>query len=148
MIRIFLTTLILFSLSFSSTGEELFWEEVRNSNDIELLELYNARYPNGIFRIFADKKIRSLGGRVIAKRLVPFTYGLYKCKGKNFFIKLNTNKSAYSNTRSSGVWSTNGRDANVLLKRKGLSGMYSIKQKYGEYIIYKDNSVFCTAYKE
>ena len=51
---------ILVTLVNASETEKLFWDEVKNSNDIEMLKLYKKKYPNGIFEPLADLKIKRL----------------------------------------------------------------------------------------
>lgn len=41
-------------------GDKLFWEEVKSTNDIELLRAYQKEYPNGIFYRLAEIKIKRL----------------------------------------------------------------------------------------
>jgi len=53
-ISIFITTLI------ANESESLFWDEVKNTNDLELLQLYKSKYPNGIFESLADIKINRI----------------------------------------------------------------------------------------
>jgi len=43
-----------------SESEKFFWDEVKNSSDIELLKSYKKQYPNGIFEKIADIKIKRL----------------------------------------------------------------------------------------
>jgi hypothetical protein len=56
-------------------GEKLFWDEVKDSNDIELLKAYKENYPSGIFEAIADIKIKRLRNATITqedKDGVPF----------------------------------------------------------------------------
>ena len=48
------------NLFASQSGDELFWNEVKNSNDIKMLQLYIKQYPNGIFAPLAKLKIKKL----------------------------------------------------------------------------------------
>jgi len=57
--KLLLLTILSISL-FASKAEKLFWDEVKNTNDIEMLKLYKKRYPNGIFEPLADLKIKRL----------------------------------------------------------------------------------------
>ena len=45
---------------FGNENESLFWNEVKDTNDIQLLKLYKTKYPNGIFESLADLKIKRL----------------------------------------------------------------------------------------
>lgn len=56
---LFFILLIAFTL-YGSESEKMFWDEVKDSNDIELLKLYKKNYPNGIFESLADIKIKRL----------------------------------------------------------------------------------------
>lgn len=61
--RVFSSLILLSLLSislFANEAEQMFWDEVKNSNDIELLKLYKRKYPNGIFESLADIKINRL----------------------------------------------------------------------------------------
>ncbi len=58
--RTILSLLLGVSFLFSSESEQMFWDEVKDTNDIELLKLYKKRYPNGIFESLADIKIKRL----------------------------------------------------------------------------------------
>lgn len=51
---------LLISSLFAKNGEKQFWDEVKNSSDVELLKLYKKRYPNGVFESIADIKIKRL----------------------------------------------------------------------------------------
>ena len=54
-----LLTLLSISL-FANKAEKLFWDEVKSTNDIEMLKLYKKKYPSGIFESLADLKIERL----------------------------------------------------------------------------------------
>lgn len=57
------TLLILLCVSgilYANKAERLFWDEVKNSNDMELLKAYKEEYPNGVFERLADIKIKRL----------------------------------------------------------------------------------------
>ena len=41
-------------------SEKLFWDEIKNSKDIEDYKYYNKKYPNGTFQYLADKNIKQL----------------------------------------------------------------------------------------
>jgi len=56
---IFILTLFI-SLLFSNEGELVFWDQVKDSSDIELLKLYKQQYPHGVFESLADIKIKRL----------------------------------------------------------------------------------------
>ncbi|MEA2017497.1 MAG: hypothetical protein U9N59_03520 [Campylobacterota bacterium] len=45
---------------YANDADKMFWDEVKNSNDIELLELYKKNYPNGLFESLANIKIKRL----------------------------------------------------------------------------------------
>ncbi len=45
---------------FANESENLFWNEVKDTNDIELLNLYKNKYPKGTFESLADIKIKRL----------------------------------------------------------------------------------------
>ncbi|MEA3384552.1 MAG: hypothetical protein U9Q20_07775 [Campylobacterota bacterium] len=56
-----LLLVIILTLSLTASDEEIsFWNDVKNSSDVELLQLYKKRYPNGIFESIADLKIKRL----------------------------------------------------------------------------------------
>lgn len=44
----------------ANKDERMFWDEVKDSNDIEMLKLYKKQFPNGVFRSIADIKIKRL----------------------------------------------------------------------------------------
>jgi len=148
------------SLNLYASDESLFWQEVRSSNDIELLELYKRKYPNGLFVIFADKKIAKLkyNGTNTTKRITPsfFTYGTYRCSDKDSIFKLNRNHSAsykIDSTEYRGIWSSNGIKANSSFKINGRMKIFYIKASNtnNQYIIdeYKYNRAYyyCKANK-
>ena len=70
--NILLVILLSFSL-FASEEEISFWDNVKNSSDIELLQLYKQKYPNGTFESIADIKIKTLkkANRIEDSQLVP-----------------------------------------------------------------------------
>jgi len=45
---------------YANKAEKFFWDEVKNSSDVELLKLYKKQYPNGTFEKIADLKIKRL----------------------------------------------------------------------------------------
>lgn len=45
---------------FANKAELLFWDEVKDSADVELLKLYKKQYPHGVFESLADIKIKRL----------------------------------------------------------------------------------------
>lgn len=55
-----LIILCLAGMLYANKSERLFWDEVKNSGDIELLKLYKEEYPNGVFERLADIKIKRL----------------------------------------------------------------------------------------
>ncbi len=58
--KIVLILCLLLSFVFADKSEKLFWDEVKNSSDIELLKLYKQQYPHGVFEKLADLKIKRL----------------------------------------------------------------------------------------
>ncbi len=56
---IFILT-ILITMLFADKAELLFWDEVKDSGDVELLKLYKKQYPHGVFESLADIKIKRL----------------------------------------------------------------------------------------
>lgn len=58
--KILYTIILLFSLVNANESEKFFWDEVKNSSDIELLKSYKKQYPHGIFEKIADIKIKRL----------------------------------------------------------------------------------------
>jgi len=58
--KIILTCIFLFSLIYGNESEKFFWDEVKNSSDIEMLKSYKKQYPHGIFEKLADIKIKRL----------------------------------------------------------------------------------------
>ena len=58
--KIVITLIFLFSLIYGNESEKFFWDEVKNSADIEMLKSYKKQYPHGIFEKLADIKIKRL----------------------------------------------------------------------------------------
>ena len=58
--KIVLTVIFLLSLVYANESEKYFWDEVKNSSDIEMLKSYKKQYPHGIFEKLADIKIKRL----------------------------------------------------------------------------------------
>jgi len=58
--KMILTLMFLLSLIYGNESEKFFWDEVKNSSDIEMLKSYKKQYPHGIFEKLADIKIRRL----------------------------------------------------------------------------------------
>ena len=56
---IFICT-FLCTLVFGNELEKYFWDEVKNSSDIEMLKSYKKQYPQGVFERLADIKIKRL----------------------------------------------------------------------------------------
>lgn len=52
--------LTVYANSYSKNSEKLFWDEVKDSSDIDMLRLYKTKYPNGTFESIADIKIKRL----------------------------------------------------------------------------------------
>ena len=50
----------MFSIMNANESEKFFWDEVKDSSDVELLKLYKKQYPNGTFEKIADLKIKRL----------------------------------------------------------------------------------------
>jgi len=59
MIKLIIALFLSISL-FANEAEKFFWDEVKNTNDIELLKLYKKKYPKGVFKELADIKIKRL----------------------------------------------------------------------------------------
>lgn len=57
-LAVFLSIVFIFANDVS--GDKLFWDEVKDSNSIELLKLYKKNYPDGTFVPLADHKIKLL----------------------------------------------------------------------------------------
>jgi len=55
-----LIAIFLFSIMNANESEKFFWDEVKDSSDVELLQLYKKQYPNGTFEKIADLKIKRL----------------------------------------------------------------------------------------
>jgi hypothetical protein len=65
---ILLSSMLVVSLfAGKNNAEKLFWDEVKNSNDIELLKAYKENFPEGIFESIADIKIKRLRKATITK---------------------------------------------------------------------------------
>lgn len=58
--KIFIITIILLSSIIAKSPEKQYWDEVKNSADIELLKSYKEQYPHGVFEKLADIKIKRL----------------------------------------------------------------------------------------
>jgi len=84
--KIILIVALLVTTLFASKGELLFWKEVKNSNDVELLKLYKKQYPQGIFKPLADIKIKRLMKARIKKDKNPDAIPLW-IKGDNIDYK-------------------------------------------------------------
>lgn len=146
--------LVISSLFASSDEEALFWAEVKDSNSIELLEAYNQRYPNGVFKIFADMKLNKLQGSqnsTIGSRVL-LTTGTYRCN--NLIIKLEDKYKATYTTNGQtykGIWSGTG---NSIITRFNIDYEYikfKIQSDYQRYNIYKipnTNIAYCSAVKD
>ena len=66
--------IILLSISLFGSEEEIsFWDNVKDSSDIELLQLYKKKYPNGAFESIADIKIKRLqkANRIESSSVIP-----------------------------------------------------------------------------
>ena len=105
-----LTILFLTINLYANEADKMFWDEVKNSNDIELLELYKKNYPNGIFKSLADiqiKRLRKVNRKVKNKNKIPLWlkgnckdykyYGVGKAnkhfKGKDYQENLARNRA-------------------------------------------------------
>jgi len=55
-----LIVLLFCTYLYSNESEKQYWDEVKNSSDIELLKSYKKQYPNGVFEKIADIKIKRL----------------------------------------------------------------------------------------
>jgi hypothetical protein len=62
MIKSILLSCAFISILFAGANknERMFWDEVKDSNDIEMLKLYQKQYPHGVFKALADIKIKRL----------------------------------------------------------------------------------------
>lgn len=58
--KLIFTFLFICTSLFANESEKFFWDEVKESSDIELLKLYKKKYPNGLFEEIADIKIKRL----------------------------------------------------------------------------------------
>ena len=59
--KIFILILFMINLFANNCDKEkLFWDEIRDSENIKDFLYYNKKYPDGIFEYFANKKINSL----------------------------------------------------------------------------------------
>ena len=139
------------SILFSSTTESLFWEEVKDSNDIEMLQLYKSKYPNGVFEIFANKKILELSGGKIKPTHHKGTFfrpGTYQCQNFKLYLKKNSSAYYYKNkNKIKGVWSSKGSGATLFFREDYKKVIFNIKQKYSTYSIYKNNRFYCKVTK-
>lgn len=52
--------ILLVSFVYANKAEQQFWNEVKDTQDIELLKLYKEKYPKGVFESLADIKIKRL----------------------------------------------------------------------------------------
>lgn len=57
---VFSIVLCLGASPYSKNSEKLFWDEVKDSSDVDMLRLYKTKYPNGVFESIADIKIKRL----------------------------------------------------------------------------------------
>ena len=53
-------SLLLLSYVYGNKPEKQYWDEVKDSSDIELLKSYKKQYPHGTFEKIADIKIKRL----------------------------------------------------------------------------------------
>ncbi|PIF04814.1 MAG: hypothetical protein CSA86_00715 [Arcobacter sp.] len=58
--QLLLIFIFLLTFVYADKSEKYLWDEVKNSSDIELLQLYKKKYPNGLFKEIADIKIKRL----------------------------------------------------------------------------------------
>jgi len=58
--RKFILSLLILSSIYADKSEKNYWDEVKNSSDIELLKSYKKQYPHGTFEKIADIKIKRL----------------------------------------------------------------------------------------
>jgi hypothetical protein len=111
--KLFIIQLIFVSLVsniYANDADKMFWDEIKNSNDIQLLELYKKNYPEGIFRSLANIKIKRLkkANRIkVTKNKIPIWlkgdckyykyYGVGKAnkhfKGKDYQENLARNRA-------------------------------------------------------
>jgi hypothetical protein len=155
MLKILLLSIIIFSSLFSATGEEMFWQEVRDSNNIELLELYKNKYPNGTYEVFADIKINKLLDKNkdrYSRNLKLISSGKYSCSSIDIVLE-DDYSAKYTNKSKSynGVWSSNGFKANTSFDVNGLFTLFIIKSHNDSFYIFKmpnKDVPYCNAKKE
>ena len=58
--RTIILCILLCGFAYGNKSEKFFWDEVKNSADVELLKSYKEQYPHGVFEKLADIKIRRL----------------------------------------------------------------------------------------
>ena len=56
----FILFILLISFAYADESEKQYWDEVKNSSDIELLKSYKEQYPHGVFEKIANIKIKRL----------------------------------------------------------------------------------------
>jgi len=155
MFKKILFSIFLITSLCASDEEALFWAEVKDSNNIELLEAYNQRYPNGVFKIFADMKINKLqasqDNTIMGSRNF-LTTGTYRCS--NLILTLKDKHIATYTTDGqtySGIWSSSGTTAIAKFKVDYEYIKFKIKSDYKRYNIYKipnTNFAYCSATKD
>jgi len=61
--KIMLIIILVCSLLNANESEKYFWDEVKDSSDIEMLKSYIKQYPHGVFEKIAEIKIKRLEKR-------------------------------------------------------------------------------------
>lgn len=154
MVKKILFSLLLISSLFASDEEALFWAEVKDSNNAELLEAYKQRYPNGVFKIFADMKLNKINGSQNNKlgSMSLITKGTYRCS--NLVIKLDDNYKATYTTNGqiyTGIWTGSSQSVITKFKINYDDIKFKIESDYQRYNIYKipnTNIAYCSAVKD
>jgi len=60
--KIILLVVLVFSLNLFATDDDevLFWNEIKDSKDIEDFKYYNERYPDGVYEYLSNKQIKKI----------------------------------------------------------------------------------------
>jgi len=77
---------VFITVLFADKAELSFWDEVKDSGDVELLKLYKKQYPHGTFEPLADIKIKRLMKANITEEENPNVIPLW-IKGHNVNYK-------------------------------------------------------------
>ncbi len=145
---IFKFFLVLFVfISFSNASEALLWNEVKNSNNIKLLELFKSKYPQSDLIVLANMKIAKLRKKsnlIKHNNIKLFQYGKYRCNRSVFIF--NQNYSAYysyGKKRYQGIWTTNGIEVKASFNMKNQYNIFTLKPYYNRYKVYKNSNLYC-----